>query len=53
MVPVGFAGEATTTPSSGCSAWAAASISTVGWYRVRGPQASVTTSQPSADRMFR
>ncbi|MGB7980223.1 MAG: hypothetical protein WCF36_05470 [Candidatus Nanopelagicales bacterium] len=53
LVPVGLAGTATTKPCSGCSAWAAANISTVGWNRVRGPQASPTTSHPSAVRMLR
>ncbi len=53
MVPVGLAGEAITSPASGASACAAASISRSGWKRRSGPQGRSTTSQPSELRMFR
>ena len=43
MVPVGLAGEATTSPASGAAACACSSISTDGWKRSAGPQASSTT----------
>jgi hypothetical protein len=46
IVPVGFAGLATTRPCTGASS--ASSISTVGWNRLAAPQGSSTTSQPSA-----
>ncbi|OBI72343.1 hypothetical protein A5663_07890 [Mycobacterium sp. E740] len=50
-VPVGLAGLATMTPRTGGSS--SSSICTVGWKRVSGPQGISTTSQPSADKMFR
>src|SRR6476620_8879896 len=50
-VPVGLAGLATITPAMGGSR--SASIWAVGWNRVSGPQGISTTSQPSAERMFR
>ena len=53
MVPVGLAGEATTSPAKGATACACSSIFTDGWKRSAGPQASSTTSQPSEVKMFR
>ena len=43
MVPVGLAGEASTSPASGAAVCAASSIATVGWKRSAGPQSSSTT----------
>ncbi len=51
MVPVGFAGLATTSPCTGSSS--ASSISTVGWKRDSGPAGSSTTSHPRAASTLR